>query len=253
MAWRCQIAGVSGGELWVSRGAQHRLAAGNDEGRTGRPGACPAAAGPSARAAVPAFCEGGAGRTRACSGRGASGEDAAVASAFGLRLTQRAEESACRTGSPMRHDVSCSCHVWLSRSARERRRRRRRPRRLPSRIPCARTRAFPSQNAQGGQDEACRCPQPHGAAASRNSRHRGHPRVNATWGSVRGDQAARSPHGRRRRGAWGRGGRSSFRGNTSLKCSPAARRRGRGSGWARSIIADLFRSAIILTAQPTKP
>jgi len=87
----------------------------------------------------------------------------------------------------------------------KRRRRRRRPRRLPSCTPCSRARAFPSQNAQGGQDAACRRPQPHGAAASRDSEHVGHPPVIAGRRRVRGNQAARSPHGRRRHGARGFG------------------------------------------------
>jgi len=82
---------------------------------------------------------------------------------------------------------------------------RRRPRRLPSRTPRSRATAFPSQNAQGGQDDACRRPQPHGAAASRDSEHVGHPPVIAGRERVRGDRAARSPHGRRRhRAAFGR-------------------------------------------------
>jgi len=88
-----------------------------------------AAAGPSAHAAVPPFCEGDAGRTRSCSGRGASGDDAALASACGLpcdkltalsraegRLTQAVEESACRTGSPERrpHGTQAAWDIALS-------------------------------------------------------------------------------------------------------------------------------------------
>ena len=63
----------------------------------------------------------------AASGRGASGEDAALASAFGLRLTQRAEESACRTGGPERHDRVLFLPCLTEPQRAERRRRRRRP------------------------------------------------------------------------------------------------------------------------------
>jgi len=181
--------------------ARHRLVASNDEGRTGGPGGSPPAAGPSARAAVPSFCEGDAGRTRAWSGRGASGEDAALASAFGLRLTQAVEESACRAGGPERHDRVLFLTGLAEPQRAERRRRRRRPRRLPSRTPCTRTMAWAAQNAQGGQDAACRRPPPHGAAASRHSGHLGHPPVIAGRRRVQGNRAAHSPHGRRRHGA----------------------------------------------------
>ena len=58
-----------------------------------------------------------------------------------------------------------------------------------------------------------RRPPPHGAAASRDSNHQGHPPVIAGRWRVRGNQAARSPHGRRRHGA--RGSRPQVRG---LRC-----------------------------------
>jgi len=196
--------------------APRALVAGNDEGRTGRPCACPAAAGPSARAAVPSFCEGDAGRTRACSRRGASGEDAALASAFGLpcdkltalsraegRLTQAVEESACRTGGPERHDrvLFLSCLAEPQRARAPKAKAASSP--LACRTPCARARSCPPQNAEGGQDDACRRPPPHGAAASRDSGHLGHPPVIAGRWRVRGNRAAHSPHGRRRLGVRG--------------------------------------------------
>jgi len=127
------------------------------------PETCPAAAGPSARAAVPSFCKGDAGRTAVYSGRGASGEDAALTSAFGLpcdkltalsraegRLTQTAEESTSRTGGPERHDRVLFPPCLTEPQRARRRRRRRRPRRLPSRTPCPGAGAFPSQNGEGG-------------------------------------------------------------------------------------------------------
>jgi len=142
---------------------------------------------------------------------------AGLASAFGLpcdkltalsraegRLTQSVRESTCRMGGPMRHDRVPFLTGLAEPERAERRRRRRRPRRLPSRTPCSRARAFPPQSAQGGQDAACRRPQPHGAAASRDSEDVGHPPVIAGRGRVRGNRAAHSPDGRRRQGAMGR-------------------------------------------------
>jgi len=186
--------------------APHGLVAGNDEGRTGRPGACPAAAGPSARAAAPSFCGGDAGLLEACPGRGASGEDAALASAFGLRLTQTAEESTCRTGGPERHDHILFLPCLAEPQRAKRRRRRRRPRRLP---------AAPLTSEQGHSLGRTRTAARTTRAGVRSRTERrllgiqitgGQPPVIATWGWMRGNQAAHSPHGRRKHGA--RGSRS---------------------------------------------
>jgi len=96
-------------------------------------------------------------------------------------------ESACRTGGPERHDRVLFPPCLTEPKRAERRRRRRRPRRLPGRSPCSGARAFPPQNAEGGQDDACRRPQPHGAAASRHSDHQGHPPVIAGRGACAGE------------------------------------------------------------------
>ena len=128
---------------------------------------------------------------------------AGLASAFGLRLTEPVEESTCRSVGRKRHDRVPFLTGSAEPQRAERRRRRRRPRRLPSRIPCPRAVAFPPQSAEGGQGDACRRPQPHGAAASQNSSHQGHPPLIAGPGRVWGNRAAHSPHGRRRHGAKG--------------------------------------------------
>ena len=112
-------------------------------------------------------------------------------------------ERRSRFDGPMRFNSVPSLTSLAEPQRAERRRRRRRPRCLLSRTPCPGARAFPSQNAQGGQDAACRRPPPHGAAASRDSNHQGHPPVIAAWGRVLGNRAAPSPHGRRRHGASG--------------------------------------------------
>jgi len=171
------------------------------KGEQAVPWSVPAAAGPSADAAVPPFYECDGRRTKVRSGRAASGEDAALASAFGLRLGQRVKESACRTGGRKRHDHVLLLTGLAEPQRAERRRRRRRPRRLPSRTPCTRPKTSPPQNAAGGQDDACRRPRPHGAAA------RGLPSGPATSPSMPvgnrrgGMRRPAQPRGRREDGA----------------------------------------------------
>jgi len=120
-----------------------------------------------------------------------------LAPVCGLRLTQSVRESTCRAGRRERHDRVLSLPCLTEPQRAQRRRRRRRPRRLPSRTPCLRARALHPQNAEGGQNDARRRPQPQGAAASENAGREGHATVNAAWPCVRGNQTARSPDGRK--------------------------------------------------------